>query len=109
MTLRRLLPLLTLLVLLAAPFGRMAAAEAMPTAHHGVAAATPGHCHDVPPPAEDEPGRAIDCMLACAVMAPAEAPPAPRAPAAAAAPDRIALRDLPGISPEAEPPPPRRS
>ena len=77
--------------------------------HAGMHEAAAGHCDDASPPAGDEPGRAIDCMVACAVVAPAEAPSAPPAPGAAAAPDRLALRDLPGISPEAEPPPPRRA
>lgn len=109
MTFRRLLPLLTLLALLVAPFGRMAAAEAMVMPHHQ-AAAMPGHCDEMPAGDEDGADKtAIDCMIACAAMAVAETPNLVASPDVAPAPISLTLPDLPGLNPEAEPPPPRLS
>ncbi len=108
MMLRRLLPLLALLALLVAPFGRMAAAEAMAAPAHG-AMTTSGHCDDAPGPGHDEANKSIDCMIACAVMAPADAPALEAAPPAAAPLEAGALAAFFGFHPEADPPPPRFS
>ncbi len=98
-----------MLALLFAPFGRMAAAEAMaaPAAHHMTAG---GHCQDMPAPEDPESTpTAIDCAVACAVVAP------PCAPAVAAAPRLVQpqagarLATFSGVKPEADPPPPRLS
>lgn len=109
MSLRRLLPLLVLLALTLAPFGRMdmAEAKAMP---HRMPAAMAAHCSGQSMPDSDEGGRgAADCMIACAVMAPVAAPfPAPP-PAAEAAPFATPSSLTAGVRPEAEPPPPRFS
>ena len=108
MSFRRLLPLLALLALLVAPFGRMAAAEAMAMPHHAPAAMA-GHCDDMPAPDGDEPGKAVDCMIACAVMTPSEAPALKAAPPARSMPASFAVPGFSGLHPEADPPPPRFS
>ena len=107
MSLRRLLPFLMLLALATAPFGRMAAAEAMP--HHAPMAMA-GHCAGRPQPDRDRHPASIDCMIACAAMAPAAAaldfvPP----PVAHTEPVALPALVLAGIRPKAEPPPPRVS
>jgi len=106
----RLSVLLALLALLAAPFGRMAAAETALMPHHGgMAAAASGHCDDMPQPEEGTADRAIDCLIACAAATPPEAAAVPAGGFAAAAPEAAAPRHFAGITPEAEPPPPRFS
>ena len=105
---RRLLPLLALLALIVAPFGRMAAAEAMAApAHAGMAG--PGHCQDMPAPDEGSVDKRIDCMIACAVMASAEVPAFDPPQPLAAEPEIRLLAGGTGIRPEADPPPPRLS
>lgn len=109
-SLRRLLSCLVLLALAIAPLGRMgvAQAKAMP---HRPASAMASHCAGQPMPDGDKGGRmAVDCMIACAALAPAPAacfapPPARPEAALATTPDSF----LAGIRPEADPPPPRRS
>ena len=109
MTFRRLLPLLTLLALLVAPFGRMAAAEAMTTPHHQ-AAAMPGHCDDMPMPDQDGGDKvAIDCMIACAAVATATAPLLAFIAPMVATPVGETLPLFTGRNPSADPPPPRFS
>lgn len=97
-----LLRLLVLLALLAAPFGRMAAAEAAP---HSVPMA--GHCDTMPEPDSGGADRSIDCAIACAMLAYAGGAalqgPAPGAPA----PLSLVRAGLSGLHPEADPPPPR--
>ena len=110
MSFRRLLPLLTLLALLVAPFGRMAAAETMPVSHHAAAtAAMADHCADLPAPEQDRPDQSIDCMMACAAMAAADAPAFETEAFAPAEPERLPLPSFTGLNPEADPPPPRYS
>ncbi len=107
--LRRLLPLLTLLAMIVAPFGRVAAAEAMSTAHQPAAMA--GHCQDMPAPDEDRgSGQSeIDCLVACAAIAAPEAVAlAGRVPTAAPRAGSLP-RVFAGLHPEADPPPPRFS
>ena len=109
MSLRRLLPLLVLLALLFAPFGRMAAAEAM-TMPHPAAAAMAGHCQDMPAPAGDRSGQAaFDCLTACAVMTSAAAPALAAEAPLRAMPSSSALPAISGLHPAADPPPPRLS
>jgi len=106
---RRLVPLLALLALLVAPFGRMAAAEAMAMPHHAPAAMA-GHCDDMPAPDEDGTGKAaVDCMTACAVMTPSEAPALTASPPVRSMPASFAVPGFSGLHPEADPPPPRFS
>jgi hypothetical protein len=103
-----LLRVLLLIALLAAPFGRMAAAEAMPD--HSAMAMAGGHCDTMPASGTGESDdRSIDCMIACAAMATAEPPSLSPPPAAAAAPAARLLAAPGGLHPEADPPPPRRS
>ena len=108
--LRRLLPMLTLLALLVAPFGRVAAADAM-NPHRQTAASMAGHCDDMPAPRShrgDRPHKAtIDCLIGCAAMATAEPAPLVGARASVALPATFALPAFSGLHPEAEPPPPR--
>lgn len=113
MSVRCLLPLLVLIALLFAPFGRISAAEAMAMPHDRPTAAAmpaPGHCHDMPAPDEGAGDKAaIDCTIACAVMAPPGAATFEAVVAPAPAPIRGPLPVFAGLHPEADPPPPRRS
>lgn len=108
MSLRRLLPFLVLIALVMAPFGRMnvAEAKAMP---HDMPSAMASHCGQPMPDGDKSSPVAIDCMIACAAMAPAAAPVFTPLPAAEAAPVAIPSFLLAGIQPEADPPPPRFS
>ena len=106
---RLILPMLALLALLFAPFGRVAAAQAVATPNQG-AAVMAGHCNEIPvapEPKSDE--MAVDCMIACAVVAAPAAPSLASPPAAqtihaAGVPGRFI-----GLHPESDPPPPRLS
>lgn len=101
------MPFIVLLALLLAPYGRMearAAVQHAPTAGMTMA----GHC-DPAAPAERAPAHrgSIDCLIACAGMAMAEAAiGVPLLPPIAelVAPPITALR---GILPQFDPPPPR--
>ena len=100
--------MLAMLALLFAPFGRMAAAQPLSApGPHAMAAV--GHCRDMPTSQDQNSApTAIDCALACAVVA---SPP----PAVAAMPRLVQLRagaflaTFSGVNPEADPPPPRIS
>ena len=119
MTLRACLRLLLFAALLLAPVGRIGLAQAMAApagaamAHcAGMPAAAPAHHSGMP--AQKAPGRdgermAVDCMTACAAMAPAPAPFVAPPPAATTLPAIPVLFSLTGIRPEADPPPPRFS
>lgn len=108
MSLSRLLPLLTIFAMIVAPFGRAAAAETMTATHHEPMAMT-GHCDPMPASGQSEKDKSIDCMTACAAMAPAEAPPLQTRLPTAATPVSRALPACSGLHPEADPPPPRFS
>ena len=109
MSFRRLLPLLALVALLVAPFGRMAAAEAMAMPRHA-AVAMAGHCDDMPAPGQHESGKAaIDCLTACAVMTPADAPALAAEAPLRAVPAESTPLPISGLRPESDPPPPRFS
>lgn len=105
---RRLMPLLILFVLIAAPFGRAQAAPA----HMAPAMATTmaGHCDPARPasPAPYHHGASIDCTIACAAMPAGDAAytPLPALPIAVTAPLSSVLH---GIHPGFDPPPPRLS
>lgn len=109
MTSRRILPVLALIALMIAPFGRMGLAEAA-TPHHAAPMAMAGHCEDMPAPEPGKPNKAaIDCMIACAAMTTENA-----AHIAHATPDPVMIAPRPlfslhGIQPEAADPPPRHS
>jgi len=98
-----------MLAVLAAPFGRIAAAEATIIGHHAPMA-TAGHCQDMPSPDQKQSDKAaIDCMIACAAVATADgASPVMPAPVADA-PAAVPLTLFSGLHPEADPPPPRFS
>lgn len=106
MTASRLLPLLMLLALLVAPFGRIGLAEA--AAPEAAPMAMTGHCEDRPDSGKAGPG-AIDCMIACAAMAPATAPEFSRMLVAVDPQPPLPRPSLTGRQPEADPPPPRFS
>jgi hypothetical protein len=99
------MPLLILLALLVAPYGRMQAQAAAP---HAPAMAMAGHCDPAPPtaPAPAHHG-SIDCMIACAgvpaVEAGLAAPLSPLLAELTVAP----VAALQGILPQFDPPPPR--
>ena len=107
MSVRRLLPFL-MLALLLAPFGRVAAAELQSAPHHQVMQAA-SHCPDQPQPGggSDRGKMAIDCMIACAAMAPAADPFVIPPLSALGLPASAATSTYVGIRPEADPPPPR--
>jgi hypothetical protein len=108
MTMKRLIPLLTLLALLFAPVGRVGAAEAAMPTHDQAAAAT--HCNDMPAPSQDErPGAKIDCMISCAVVAPPSANALPLAEPMPVMVEAIRPTFFAGINPGSDPPPPRAS
>ena len=109
MTLRRLLPLLTLIALMFAPFGRVGMAEAMAMPAHDMAASL-SHCADMPAPTQHEPAdRMIDCMIACAMVTSPAAPIVPVVAAIVAAPEPRPVSFFVGITPGHDPPPPRFS
>lgn len=108
MKLHRFLAFLALLALVIAPFGRMAAAEAMAPAHQAGMAMS-GHCDDMPAPEGDGADRMLDCMNACAALAAVADAEMPDRPAAAAILESRPPADAAGLNPEAEPPPPRLS
>lgn len=108
MSLRRILPLLALLALLFAPFGRMAAAEAMVEPHHASISAA-GHCDDRPSSDPDRSRQAVDCLVACAVMAPPAVPALVLQPLLRLAPAASPTPAFSGLHPDADPPPPRFS
>lgn len=103
----RLLPFLVLLALLVAPFGRIGVAEAASSPHHGAPMVMAGHCEEMPSQDDAKPGKAIDCMIACAAIAPAAAPFVRAQEVTVDAPAPLPLFSFTGIQPEAEPPPPR--
>lgn len=109
MTPSRLLSLLAMLALLFSPFGRMAAAEAMAApAQHAMAAG--GHCRDMPAPEEKRSApTAIDCAVACAVVAPPSAPDVALVPSVVQPQAGAFVATFSGVNPEADPPPPRLS
>jgi hypothetical protein len=105
---RRVVQILILAALVLAPFGRLGMAQAM--ARHDAPMATASHCAGQPLPDGDKGHKmAVDCMIACAAMAPVPAvlfvPLIAIEAAVAASP----LPRLAGIRPEADPPPPRQA
>jgi len=115
MTVRACLRLLLLAAMLLAPLGRVGVAQAL--AAPAAAGMTMAHCAGMPAapahhrkmPAPDGEKMAVDCMIACAAMAPAPAPFVVPPVAVVALPTTSFLQSLVGIHPEADPPPPRIS
>ena len=106
------LSILMLLALLVAPFGRMAAAEAMAMPHHAAPAAMAGHCGDTPAPDQAPAERGamtIDCLVACATIAAPDAPELAVVESLVVSPQPCRLSTFIGIQHQADPPPPRRS
>ena len=107
---RAALRLLLLAVMLLAPMGRIGMAEAMAGHCADAPVAAPAHLgggHQQPSPRDDTGQAAIDCMIACATMAPAPAPEIAPQARAIAVPDTPLPASLTGIRPEAATPPPR--
>lgn len=102
-----LLRLLILIALFTAPFGRIAAAEAMTTPHGAAMAMAGGHCDTMPKPESGGADRSIDCMIACAMLAHPGSAALHIPPPGASAPLSVARAGLSGLHPEADPPPPR--
>ena len=108
MSRRRLVQLFVLAALVLAPFGRIGIAQAM--AGHDAPRAMMSHCAGQPVPEQGKGHRmAIDCMIACAAMAPAAAPFVLPPPAPKATPLVGPAAILSGIRPAADPPPPRQA
>jgi hypothetical protein len=113
-TLRACLRLLLLAAMLVAPLGRIGVAQAMTAPASGMAMA---HCAEMPAPATAHHQKApagekmaVDCMIACAAMAPPPPIPFVAPPTAATALPAVSIpSSLDGIHPEADPPPPRFS
>ncbi|HEU0135568.1 MAG TPA: hypothetical protein VFR28_12165 [Allosphingosinicella sp.] len=109
---RAILPMLAVLALLLTPL-RMWGGEAMAMPHHApaaAAAAADDHCagsHQAPAGKSERPQ--VNCMMACAAVAPPAHPAVGPAPAAAPCYQANALFFTTGIRPEFEPPPPRLS
>ncbi|MBX3560357.1 MAG: hypothetical protein KF780_00945 [Sphingomonas sp.] len=111
-TARRLLPLIAIFALLVAPFGRIGMAEAAATLHHAAPMAMAGHCEDMAAPDHGPTGKAgkaaIDCMIACAAVAPMPLSQIALMIVPAAMPgDGGAPAAFDGLHPGADPPPPR--
>ncbi|HEX8666825.1 MAG TPA: hypothetical protein VF727_00455 [Allosphingosinicella sp.] len=106
----RLLAVLAVFALLLTPLRMFGAAEAMAMPHHGThaaAAADEGHCAPAKGSSDKAPSAGIDCMTACAAIAPA-ATVATSEPVALAAPASPFIPDARcGLDPEASTPPPR--
>ncbi len=108
----RLLRFLMVVALIFAPLAMigghaaMAAPATVAAGDHHASKAGSGHCSDV---GQEEPQASIDCMVACAGMLPST-PAVATAPLALKSPDRPAIGvDQNGLSPAAEPRPPRLS
>jgi hypothetical protein len=97
---------LALLALIVASFARLSAAEAAAPAHQAMM--TAGHCAEMPAPTPDDPAKmSVDCMIACAAVAPpAYAEVAAGAPRAAMIEATPPVRII-GIHTATDPPPPR--
>lgn len=100
------MPLLVLIALLMAPYGRVQAQAAV---HHAPPTAMAGHCDPTPQeaPAPAHEG-SIDCMIACAGMPAFEANLNGPDVLPLAAMIALPVAALDGILPQFDPPPPRR-
>lgn len=113
MRLRALLRLVMVLVMLIAPIGMVGSHAAMAAPQTSEASAG-GHCADMAgahdqAPAEQAPGKSIDCMIACACV-PSPGVQLAEPPLAVAAPEAAMIVSLAGgLNPAADPPPPRFS
>ena len=113
MRLRALLRLLVLAALLIAPIAMVGSHAAMAAPQTSEASAG-GHCADMAGahdqvPAEQAPGKSIDCMIACACV-PTPGIRLAEPPLATAAPEPAMIVSLAdGLNPAADPPPPRLS
>ena len=97
--------LLTLVALVLMPFG-MDAASAVPAAHAPAAS----HCEDQgSQPAEHSRHQAVDCAMACSMVATAEARTGEAIPSHHLAADRPIAQRGTGLHPDTATPPPKRS
>lgn len=119
MPLARLLRFILLLAVLFAPVSMMNshAATAMPgaeapaTSHHLMAQAPEGHCADTAPASEDQPAddasRVKNCAIACSCIPPAAGQIAARLPFTAPVHRPGPSLIMTGLTPQAEPRPPK--
>lgn len=106
-SLRRLFAFLAMVALFAAPFGRTAMAQTM--THHP-AMVMAGHCDEMPRPAHGKADKSsIDCMFACATLAPAASVSLEVIAISPLVPQRLPVRSFAGIDLTSDPPPPRIS
>jgi len=111
---KQLVRFLTLLALLLAPFGMLGGPAAAAQTGSGEVQAGSGHCAEMaadhaPAQTPEAPARDIECMMACACMPPL-APGLSAPPLRGEAPQpTLPSLILSGLSPQAEPPPPRLS
>lgn len=100
------MPLLVLLALLVAPYGRV---QAQPAVQHARSMAMAGHCDPAPSDAPAPAHRgSIDCMIACAATPALNAAAMPAmVPAEAALLFSAVVTPIAGLNHAAEPPPPR--
>ena len=97
--------LLTLVALVLMPFG-MGAASAVPAGQAPAAA----HCEDQgSQPAEHPSDQAVDCAMACSMVAAAEARSGEAVPNHRLPSDRLLARRGTGLHPDTATPPPKRS
>ena len=110
MRLRALLRLFVLAALLLAPLGMVGSHAAMAAPRASETAS--GHCADMAgshdqAPADQAPGKSIDCMIACACV-PSPGVQLADPPLPVAAPEPAMIVSLAGgLNPAADPPPPR--
>ena len=114
MRLRALLRLFVLAALLLAPLGMVGSHAAMAAPHAAADQAVSGHCAEMggsqdQAPADQAPGKSIDCMIACACV-PTPGVQLADPPLPVAAPESAMIVSLAGgLNPAADPPPPRLS
>ena len=96
---------LTVVALVLMPFG-MGAASAVPAGQAPAAS----HCEDQgSQPAEHSPDQAVDCAMACSMLAAAEARTGEAVPIHGLPADRLLAQRGAGFHPDTTTPPPKRS
>ena len=106
---KRLLRLLTMLVLLVAPLTMIGIAPGQAMAHGAAAADMADHCPGTDKPAKEPSSAPVHCIVACAAIASNELGVEARPLAPAARPSLPSMLAVSGLSPEAAIPPPRSS
>lgn len=106
---KRLVFLLAALAVLLAPLTMIGGGAAMAMSHGMAAEAGMDHCAGMDEPSKDQPRGDIECMMACAAIAPLASRFEARLMAPAPLPRVLAATEARGLDPEAETPPPRSS